>query len=89
MLEASAVAAAGFAAAALTPAHLADAAQRRAASAPRLRFGVVGMNHGHIYGMVDAAVRGGGELASFYAKEPELAAEFSRRYPSAKQVADE
>jgi predicted dehydrogenase len=57
--------------------------------APRLRFGVVGANHGHIYGMVDAAVRGGGELASFHIREPPLAAEFARRYPQAKAVADE
>ena len=26
--------------------------------APRVRFGVVGVNHGHIYGMGDAATRG-------------------------------
>jgi len=58
-------------------------------SAARLRFGVVGMNHGHIYGMVDTVARGGGELVSFHAREPELAAEFARRYPSAKQVSDE
>ena len=58
-------------------------------SAPRIRFGVVGMNHGHIYGMVDAAVRGGGELASFHAREPDLATEFARRYPQARLVSDE
>ena len=58
-------------------------------SAARLRFGVVGMNHGHIYGMVDTVVRGGGELVSFHAREPKLVAEFARRYPSAKRVSDE
>jgi len=55
----------------------------------RLRFGVVGMNHGHIYGMVDAVVRGGGELVSFHAHEPDLTAEFARRYPAAQQASDE
>jgi predicted dehydrogenase len=55
----------------------------------RLRFGVVGMNHGHIYGMVDAVVRGGGQLVSFHASEPDLAAEFARRYPLATRVNDE
>ena len=89
MLETSAAAAAGLAAAGLVPAHLVDAGQARSASAPRLRFAVIGMNHGHIYGMVDAAVRGGGQLVSFHAKEPDLAAEFARKYPGAKQVADE
>ena len=89
MLETSAAAAAGVAAAGLVPAGLADAAASRTASAPRLRFGVIGMNHGHIYGMVDAVVRGGGQLVSFHAKEPELATEFGRKYPSAQQVGDE
>ena len=53
-------------------------------SANRMRFGVVGMNHGHIYGMVDTVVRAGGELVSFHANEPDLAAEFARQYPTAK-----
>ena len=56
---------------------------------PRLRFGVIGMNHDHIYGLVDAVRRGGGELASFDATEPELAAAFGAKYPHAKQVSDE
>ena len=56
---------------------------------PRLRFAVVGTNHGHIYGMVDVVVRGGGQLVSFHASEPDLAAEFAGRYPAAKQVTDE
>ena len=58
-------------------------------AAARLRFGVVGMNHGHIYGMVVTVARGGGELVSFHAREPELVAEFARRYPDAEQVSDE
>jgi hypothetical protein len=35
--------------------------------APRLKFGVIGINHGHIYSMVNSIVRGGGEFVSFYA----------------------
>src|SRR5262245_14383161 len=56
---------------------------------PRLRFSVVGTNHSHIYGMVDAVSRGGGELASVYVKEPELLAEFTTRYPTVKVARDE
>ena len=52
--------------------------------APRIRFSVIGMNHNHIYGQVDAVVRGGGELVSFYAKEPDLIAAFAKKYPQAK-----
>ena len=51
---------------------------------PRIRFSVININHGHIYGMVDAITRGGGQLVSFYAKEANLVAEFSKRYPQAK-----
>lgn len=51
---------------------------------PRIRFSVININHNHIYGMVDAVTRGGGQLVSFYAKEANLVAEFSRRYPHAK-----
>ena len=58
-------------------------------SANRMRFGVVGMNHGHIYGMVDTVVRAGGELVSFHASEPEPTAEFARQYPTATWSHDE
>ena len=52
--------------------------------APRIRFGVIGMNHSHIYGQVGAVLGGGGELVSAYAKEADLAAAFAKRYPQAK-----
>lgn len=58
-------------------------------NAPRLRFSVIGINHGHIYGMTDAVTRGGGQLVSFYAKEPDLAAAFVKKYPFVKQVKSE
>lgn len=54
--------------------------------APRIKFGVIGINHGHIYGMVDAITRGGGQLVSFFAKEPDLVAAFSKKYPDVKQA---
>jgi len=50
----------------------------------RIRFSVININHNHIYGMVDAVTRGGGQLVTFYAKEANLVAEFSKRYPQAK-----
>ncbi len=56
---------------------------------PRIKFGVIGINHSHINAMVDAVTRGGGQFVSFYAKEPELAASFARRYPQAKLAASE
>lgn len=55
----------------------------------RIKFGVVGINHGHIYGMVDAVVRGGGELVSMYCAEDDLRAAFAQRYPACRMARDE
>ncbi|RDV14703.1 gfo/Idh/MocA family oxidoreductase [Pontibacter diazotrophicus] len=57
--------------------------------APRIRFSVIGINHGHIYGQVNAIKRGGGEFVSYYAKEPELLEAFAKRFPEAKLVRSE
>ena len=54
---------------------------------PRIRFSVIGINHGHINSQVDAVKKGGGEFVSFYAKEPQLAQDFAKKYPGVKQVA--
>lgn len=90
-LKGTAAAAAGLAAAAVLPGRLIAAAVPGAPvpGAPAVRFGVVGISHGHIYGMVDAVARGGGELVSFHSDEPELAAAFAKHYPRARQVGDE
>jgi predicted dehydrogenase len=50
---------------------------------PRIRFGVIGLNHAHIYGQVAATIAGGGELVSYFADEPDLAIAFAKRYPQA------
>ena len=57
--------------------------------ATRIKFSVIGMNHGHIYGQVGAVQRGGGELVSYYAKEADLMADFKKRFPQAKAAASE
>jgi predicted dehydrogenase len=49
-----------------------------------VRFSVIGVNHGHIYGQVNALLNAGAELVSFYAQEPELAARFAETYPQAR-----
>ena len=56
---------------------------------PRIKFSVIGINHGHIYSQVDAVIRGGGQLISLYAKEPDLVAAFTKRYPQVKLAASE
>jgi hypothetical protein len=56
---------------------------------PRIKFAVIGMNHGHIYSQVEAVKKGGGQLVIFFAKEANLIADFSKRYPNAKLAKDE
>lgn len=51
---------------------------------PRIRFSVIGINHDYIYAQVDAVLRGGGQLVSLYAKEPDLVAAFTKKHPQVK-----
>ena len=56
------------------------------ATPSRVKFAVLGINHNHVQGQIAAVRRGGGELAAFHAEEPELSAEFLKRYPAVKQA---
>src|SRR5689334_21768872 len=53
------------------------------------RFSAIGLNHGHINGLCEALIRNGAELVSFFAKEDDLAAGFSKRYPNAKRASSQ
>lgn len=90
-LAASALPASTTASAALKRSPTISAEKRRPAvnGAPLIRFSAIGLNHGHIYGQVETVIRGGGEFVSFYAKEPDLIAAFSKRYPRAKLARSE
>ena len=48
-----------------------------------IRFGVIGLNHGHIVAQTEAVRRGGGQLVSVFADEPELVQGFIKRFPEA------
>ena len=92
LLKTSAGIMTGLVAASLLPGRLGAAAvhtARRGRSIARLRFSVIGLNHGHINSQVDATTKGGGELVSFFAKEPDLRDAFAKRYPNAKVAKDE
>ncbi len=52
----------------------------------KIRFGVVGINHDHIYGQVDLLLRAGAELVSVHAPEANLLAKFTDTYPQARVV---
>jgi predicted dehydrogenase len=53
---------------------------------PRIKFSVIGINHGHIYSMVAAVMRGGGQMVSFYAKEQDLEDAFLKKFPTVKRA---
>jgi predicted dehydrogenase len=57
--------------------------------ATRIRFSVIAINHGHIYGMIKAVQNGGGEMVAVYAKEPDLLAAFVKQYPTVKVAKSE
>ena len=59
-------------------------AKKRNPPKDAIRFSVIGINHGHIYGMVNSLIEGGGTLVSVYAKEPELLQNFTKQYPNVK-----
>lgn len=54
-----------------------------------IRFSVIGLNHGHIYGQVEALLHGGGELVAVYAREADLLKRFRQRYPQAEAASSE
>jgi predicted dehydrogenase len=70
---------------------LAPRAQPLAAQTPksRIKFAVIGLNHGHINSQTTAVLRGGGELVWVFAKEPELTAAFLKRFPQARAARSE
>ena len=65
------------------------AKSKRTRNNASIRFSTIGLNHGHIYSQTDAMIRAGAELVAFYAKEPELADQYSKRYPHAKLARSE
>ncbi|WP_321373163.1 Gfo/Idh/MocA family oxidoreductase [uncultured Draconibacterium sp.] len=62
---------------------------KRQAPRESIKFAVIGVNHGHIYGMVGALLQGGGKLVSVYVKEPDLLKQFTDRYPNVKVAKSE
>ena len=52
-----------------------------------IKFAVCGMSHDHIYGMIGAVQRGGGEMVAAWGAEPDKLAAFTKRFPNVKIVA--
>lgn len=51
-----------------------------------IKFAVCGISHDHIYGMVGAVQRGGGELVAAWGGEEEKLAAFTKRFPGVRIV---
>jgi predicted dehydrogenase len=51
-----------------------------------IKFAVCGMSHDHIYGMIGAVQRGGGELVAAWGGEEDKLAAFRKRFPDVKMV---
>lgn len=61
-------------------------AQTESAPKYHIKFAVCGMSHDHIYGMIGAVQRGGGELVSAWGGEDDKLAAFKKRFPGVKTV---
>ncbi len=62
-----------------------------ASAAQPVRFGVVGLNHPHIYEMTHILLGAGGQLASYFAEEDDLAEAFAAHFdraPRARSLAE-
>jgi predicted dehydrogenase len=53
------------------------------------RFGVIGLDHAHIYGMTAAVQRGGGKLVAVYGTDPKQIAEFRAKFGDVKLARSE
>jgi predicted dehydrogenase len=60
----------------------------RAEEAPKdhIKFAVCGISHDHVYGMIGAVQRGGGEMVAAWAGEDDKLAMFTKRFPDVKIV---
>jgi len=54
-----------------------------------IKFAVCGMSHDHIYGMIGAVQRGGGEMVLAWAGEEDKLAAFRTRFPNVKIAASQ
>jgi predicted dehydrogenase len=62
-------------------------AQAEEAPKYHIQFAVCGMSHDHIYGMIGAIQRGGGQLVAAWGSEQDKLAAFKKRFPDVKIVA--
>lgn len=54
-----------------------------------IRFGVIGLDHAHIYSMTQAVQRGGGQLVAVYGTDPKQVADFRAKFGDVKVARSE
>ena len=59
------------------------------ASKHSIRFGVIGLDHAHIYSMTAAVQRGGGQLVAVYGSDPKQIADFRAKFGDVKVARSE
>jgi predicted dehydrogenase len=69
------------------PTEIALQAPAETVAKNRIKFAVCGMSHDHIYGMIGAVIRGGGEFVAAWVGEPDKLATFKQRFPNIKIAA--
>ena len=53
-----------------------------------IRFAAIGLDHAHIFGMIAAVQRGGGELVAFHSADEAQIADFRKRYGDVKLASE-
>ena len=74
-----------------SPVRQETAASPRTPERPKhsIRFGIIGLDHVHIYGITRALLSGGGVPALVYSNNDRLLADFDKRYPGIKRASSE
>jgi predicted dehydrogenase len=54
-----------------------------------INFAAIGLDHAHIFGMIAALQRGGGELVAFHSKDDAQIADFRKRYGDIRLASEE
>ena len=54
-----------------------------------IKFAAIGLDHAHIFGMISAVQRGGGELVAFHSKDAAQIADFRKRYGDVKLASED
>jgi predicted dehydrogenase len=67
----------------------ANTAQSELPVKDHIKFAAIGLDHAHIFGMIAALQRGGGELVAFHSKDDGQIADFRKRYGDVKLASED